>query len=236
MLIGKSFISQHHLSCSLSWLNLRNNFNRVKSLSKSSNPKKDQPSSLPPSGKESSAAATSSITPETEDVYEQYQESKVVDTSRRVDKETSSFNFSTDDEKQPPSLASSFNFNGREESAVPAGGMERERLDVKNSYKGSTSQKTSYAQSSSDVEEKVQKVSPPRQKAYSRPTKDFNNFDVSPRSYRQQSATNSNVNTTGHRQNEPEQTPPDGSINEILEVCFKHFSIINVVFVALNLF
>lgn len=198
-------------------------FNRVKSLSKSSNPKKDQASSLPPSGKESSAAATSYSTAETEDVYEQYQESKVVDTSGRVDKETSSFNFSADDEKQTPSIASSFNFNGREESAVPAGGVERERLDVKNSFKGTISQKTSsvgHAQSSSDVEEKVQKVSPPRQKAYSRPTKDFNNFDVSPRSNKQQTASISNANTTSVRQNEPEP-PPDGSINEILEVCFE---------------
>ncbi|KAL8484991.1 hypothetical protein ACS0TY_027338 [Phlomoides rotata] len=223
-----SCISPNAGSCEHT-LNTLRYADRVKSLSKSGNPKKDQASSLPPSGKESSAAATSYISAEAEDVYDLQQESKVVDTSRRVlDKETSSFNFSTDDDRQPPNIASSFNFNGREEGAVAAGGMERERLDVKNSFKGSISQKTSsvgYAQSSSDVEEKVQKVSPPRQKAYReerlekqghRPTKDFSNFDASPRSYKQQSVSNSNANTTGARQNEPEP-PPDGSINEILE-------------------
>lgn len=196
---------------------------------------------MPPSVKESSSAATSSVTAETEDVYDQYQESKVVDTSRRVlEKETSSFNFSTDDEKQPSSFSSNFSFNGREESGVAAGGLEKERLDVKNSFKGSTSQKTSsvgYAQSSTDIEEKVQKVSPPRQKAYRDerlekqghgPRKDSDNLDMSTSSYKQQNLNNSNANTTGAKQNEPEP-PPDGRINEILEVGFKLSSIVNVV-------
>ncbi|KAK4405559.1 Kinesin-like protein KIN-13A [Sesamum angolense] len=174
-------------------------FDRVKSLSKSGNPKKDQASSLPPSAKESSSTPTLSVTAEREDVYEQHQESKVVDTSRRViDKETSSFNFSTDDEKQSSNFSSNFNFNGRDESGVAGGGSERERLDVRNASKGSTSQKmfsAGYSQSSTDTEKKVQKVSPPRQK---------------------QNINNSSAASTGAKRYEPEP-PPDGSINEILE-------------------
>lgn len=164
---------------------------------------------------------------EAEDLYEQYQESKAVDTSRKVsEKETSSFNFSTEEEKQPSSFSTNYNLSGRDESSIAAAGMEKEQIDVKKSSRGSTSQKTSsanYTQSSTDVEEKVQKVSPPRQKAIreDRLRRDFDNLDImSPSSHKQQNVNNSNANTSFAKQNEPEQ-PPDGSINEILEVCFK---------------
>lgn len=195
---------------------------------------------MPSSAKEPSSATTSSAAAaaaEAEDVFEQYQESKAVDTSKRVvEKETSSFSFSTEDEKQPSSFSSNFNFNGREESGIPAAtvGMEKERFDSKNALRGSSSQKTSsvgYTQSSTDIEEKVQKVSPPRQKAYRDDRlekqqgfglrRDYDNMDImSPTSYRQQNTNNSNANTSNvAKQNEPEH-PPDGSINEILEVGF----------------
>lgn len=203
-------------------------FNRVKSLSKSGNPRKDQSNSLPSSAKEPSSATTSSAAAaaEADDLFEQYQESKAVDTSRKVsEKETSSFNFS-EEEKQPSSFSTNYNFSGRDESSLAAAGMEKEQVDVKKSSRGSTSQKTSsanYSQSSTDVEEKVQKVSPPRQKAIreDRLRRDFDNLDImSPSSHKQQNMNNSNANTSFAKQSEPEQ-PPDGSINEILEVCFK---------------
>ncbi|XP_011090978.1 kinesin-like protein KIN-13A [Sesamum indicum] len=220
-----SCISPNAGSCEHT-LNTLRYADRVKSLSKSGNPKKDQASSLPPSAKESSSTPTLPVTAEREDVYEQNQESKVVDTSRRViDKETSSFNFSTDDEKQSSNFSSNFNFNGRDESGVAAGGSERERLDVRNASKGSTSQKmfsAGYSQSSSDTEKKVQKVSPPRQKVYRDeklghgPRKDIENQDISTTSYKQQNINNSSAASTGAKRYEPEP-PPDGSINEILE-------------------
>lgn len=194
---------------------------------------------MPSSAKEPSSATTSSAAAaaEAEDVFEQYQESKAVDTSKRVlDKETSSFSFSTEDENKPSSFSSNFNFNGREESGIPTVtvGMEKERFDSKNALRGSSSQKTSsvgYSQSSADIEEKVQKVSPPRQKAFRDDRlekqqgfglrRDYDNMDImSPTSYRQQNTNNSNANTSSAaKQNEPEH-PPDGSINEILEVGF----------------
>ncbi|KAG6431184.1 hypothetical protein SASPL_109261 [Salvia splendens] len=222
-----SCISPNAGSCEHT-LNTLRYADRVKSLSKSGNPRKDQSSLLPSNVKEpSSATASSAAAAEAEDFYEQHQESKLMDTSRRVsEKETSSYNFSTEEEKLPSSFSSNFSINGRDESGVV--GMEKERFDVKNSLRGSTSQKTSsagYTQSSTDVDEKVQRISPPRQKAYRDDRlekqglgirRDFDNMDImSPTSYKQQNMNTSNANNPVAKP-EPEQ-PRDESINEILE-------------------
>ncbi|XP_047945637.1 kinesin-like protein KIN-13A [Salvia hispanica] len=221
-----SCISPNAGSCEHT-LNTLRYADRVKSLSKSGNPRKDQSSLLPSNVKESSSATASSAAAEAEDFYEQHQESKLMDTSRRVlEKETSSYNFSTEEEKLPSSFSSNFSINGRDESGVV--GMEKERFDVRNSLRGSTSQKTSsagYTQSSNDVDEKVQKISPPRQKAYRNDRlekqgleirRDFDNMDImSPTSYKQQNINTSNANNPVAKP-EPEQ-PRDESINEILE-------------------
>lgn len=177
---------------------------------------------MPSNVKEPSSATVSSAAAEAEDFYEQHQESKLMDSSRRVsEKETS-----TEEEKQSSSF-SSFNINGRDESGVV--GMEKERVDVKNSLRGSTSQKTfsaGYTQSLTDVDEKVQKISSPRQKSYREDRlekqglgirRDFDNLDImSPTSYKQQNTNTSNANNPFAKP-EPEQ-PRDESINEILEV------------------
>ncbi|KAK4477865.1 hypothetical protein RD792_017128 [Penstemon davidsonii] len=214
-----SCISPNAGSCEHT-LNTLRYADRVKSLSKSGNPKKDQTSSLQPIAKESFSAPNLSVSAETEDVYEQLQDSKVMDTNRRVaEKDTSFYNFNTDDEKQPSSSFSNFNFNGCEESELTAGSF-----DVKNTSK---SQKTysGYSQNSADIEEKVQKVSPPRQKAYreerlERPgnasRKDNESSNISSSSYKQQNIANSNANSTGSKQYESE-SPPDGNINAILQ-------------------
>ncbi|KAL3626519.1 Kinesin-like protein KIN-13A [Castilleja foliolosa] len=221
-----SCISPNAGSCEHT-LNTLRYADRVKSLSKSGNPKKDQASSLPPVVKDSSSLApTSSVSAaETEDINEQLQISKVVDSSRRqlVDKETSSFN----DERLPAGFFSSnSNFSARDESEVAAAAGDRERLlDVKNAFKfPPPSQKTFstvYSQSSTNIEEKVPKVSPPRQKTYreekiEKLKKDIDNSDASPSSYRQRIANSSTATTTGAKQYETE-SPPDGRMNEILE-------------------
>ncbi|KAL1548455.1 Kinesin-like protein KIN-13A [Salvia divinorum] len=222
-----SCISPNAGSCEHT-LNTLRYADRVKSLSKSGNPRKDQSSSLLSNVKEpSSATVSSAAAAEAEDFYEQHQESKLMDTSRRVlEKETPFFDFSTEEEKLPSSFSSNININGRDESGVV--GMEKERFDVKNSLRGSTSQKTSsagYTQSSTDVDEKVPKISPPRQKAYREDwlekqglgiRREFENMDIlSPTSYKQQNTNTSNANTLVAKP-EPEQ-PRDESINEILE-------------------
>ncbi|KAL2506882.1 Kinesin-13A [Abeliophyllum distichum] len=192
---------------------------RVKSLSKSGNTKKDPISSLPPSIKESSTAPSLPVPTDTEDVYEQHQESKVVDTCRRVvEKENPSYTVSTDDDKQHSSIASTFSYNGSKESGMTAGGLDREVPDVKNAFRGSTSQKlysSAYSQNLADIEEKVQKTPPPQRKFYrnertekpgNEPKKDGDNSDTSNTSYKQQNTPK-----------QYEQLPHDGSINEILE-------------------
>ncbi|XP_073054509.1 kinesin-like protein KIN-13A [Primulina eburnea] len=226
-----SCISPNAGSCEHT-LNTLRYADRVKSLSKSGNPRKDQTSSLPlpPSVKESSSAPTLSLSVETEYVYEQRQESRAVGTSGRVlEKESLPYNFSTDDEKIPSIFSSNFTLNGHGESAGTAGGSKTERPDVKYSFKGSTSQKAHsvfYSQNAGDIEDKVQKASPPRQKPYRDERlespghgqrKESNNTDMPTRSYKQwQNINSSNVTSTMAKQSEYEP-PSDESINETLE-------------------
>lgn len=225
--------------------------NRVKSLSKSSNTKKDQVvSSLPPSNKDSISASSIPVPADVEDDYEQYQEVKVVDTGRRVaEKEYESY-------KQ---TSSNYYFNSREDSGVTSGPVERERVDKPN-FGFSTSQKTqtgpaerervdkpnfgfptsqktqtsSYLQNSVDTEEKVQKVSPPRRKLRDEKLgnwlkNDGAGSDLSTTGYKQQNMSNFASNSLGSRPYEPEPPSPDGNINEILEVGYSctHLSIVS---------
>lgn len=197
--------------------------NRVKSLSKSGNLRKDQTSSVPPSIKESSTAPSFSVSADTEDVHEQLQESIVVDTDRKVvEKENPSYAVSTNDDKQHSSVSSSFTYNDRKEDGITAGGLDRDGPDVKNTFRGSTSQKTyssAYSQNSADIEGKVQKNSPPLRKAYR------NEKTENPGNELKKDGDNSDTSNTSYKQqNMPkkyEQSPHDGSINEILEVSFE---------------
>ncbi|XWS39025.1 hypothetical protein CRYUN_Cryun18bG0014800 [Craigia yunnanensis] len=97
---------------------------RVKNLSKSGNPKKDQAvNSLPPSNKDASSASSLSATADVEDVYERKQEVKVVDTGRSVvEKDV----YTVDFDKQPSTFSSSYPFNGREESGMASDPTDRE--------------------------------------------------------------------------------------------------------------
>jgi kinesin family protein 2/24 len=205
--------------------------NRVKSLSKSGNAKKDQAiNSIPPYNKDASSALSLPVSVDSEDVYDQRQEVKVADTGRRVvEKESLSYNPTADYNKQPSHFSSSYSLNGREEKAVVSSSMDRERYEMKNSYGDSTIQKThSYSQISVDTEEKVQKVSPPRRKVSREEKseklgnwmkKDSSGSDLSTTGIKLPNTGNYNTSNTGSRQYEPEP-PPDGNINAILEVGF----------------
>lgn len=196
--------------------------NRVKSLSKSGNAKKDQ--ALPPANKDVSSTASQIVSGDADDVYEQRQEVKIAEMGRRtVEKESFLNNSSADFDKQAGSLSSSYTLNGREEKGMASGSTDRERSD-KNSYGDSNSQKMhSYSQSTIDTE-KVPKVSPPRRKV-SRDDKSekLGNWlkkessgDSSMTSSKQLNVANYNTTTAGTRQNETDT--PDGNINAILEV------------------
>lgn len=191
-------------------------------------------SSLPPLGKESSSVPSTSVPADTEDVNDQPQESKVMDTNKRVADKESSLSYPSSEVNKPPSnLTSNYGFSSRDESVVTSNGLEKEKekIDMKNTFVGSTTQKMHSAQSSenlADAEEKAQKVSPPRRKAYKEEKpektanwatrKDISNSDLSTTSHKQQNVSNSNTNHVGSRRYETEPLPRDDSINEILEV------------------
>ncbi|KAM7485080.1 hypothetical protein LguiA_001089 [Lonicera macranthoides] len=215
-----SCISPNAGSCEHT-LNTLRYADRVKSLSKSGNSKKDQvPSSLPPASKDVSSSTSMAVSADVDDIYEQHREVKLVDVVRRViaEKENLSYSHTADFDKQP----SSYSFNGQDEGGPTSGVMDKERVDTKTTFVGSTSQKmysSSLPQNSVDTEEKVQKVSPPRRKSEKSGSlmKKVGSSSELSTSYKQQSISNSNTNNFGSKQYEPETPPSDGNINEILE-------------------
>ncbi|CAK7333209.1 unnamed protein product [Dovyalis caffra] len=221
-----SCISPNAGSCEHT-LNTLRYADRVKSLSKSGNAKKDQAvSSLPPTNKDASSTSPPLVTVDVDDVYEQ-QEVKVPDMGRRViEKETSSYNPNVDYDKQS-SFASGFPLNGREESGLASGLADRERFESSSSFGGLTSQKvhSSYTQHSVDTEEKVLKVSLPSRKGSREEKseklgnwmkKDGSGSDLPTANSKPQNTGNYSASNTGSRQYEPDP-PPDGNINAILE-------------------
>ncbi|MBA0650303.1 hypothetical protein Goklo_017733 [Gossypium klotzschianum] len=220
-----SCISPNAGSCEHT-LNTLRYADRVKSLSKSGNPKKEQAvNSFQPSNKDASSASSLLPTAVVEDIYERQPEVKVVDTGRRVAEKDV---YTTDIDKQPSTFSSGYPFNGREESGKASGPTDRERFEVNSNYGGSSSQRvySSNSQNSADTEEKVPKVSPPRRKATREEKleksrnwakKDGGGSDSSASNSRQVNAVNNNeTNAIGYRQYDPEP-PTDENINAILE-------------------
>lgn len=225
-----SCISPNAGSCEHT-LNTLRYADRVKSLSRSGNAKKDQVSSSvpPPINREILSGSTMPVASEVEEVYEQHQEVKAVDMGRRI-QEKESFSYSNpapELDKQPPTFQ--YQFNGRLESGNASGSVDKERTESKITFGGSTSTKlySSYTTDSVDTEERVQKTSPPRRKAFPRDEKsekvgswmrrDGGGPELSTTSYKQQNVTSSsNTNNIVSRQYEPEPVN-DGQINAILE-------------------
>ncbi|KAJ8573876.1 hypothetical protein K7X08_010387 [Anisodus acutangulus] len=203
---------------------------RVKSLSKSGNTKKDQNASITLQiMKEPSSTPTLVASTEAEDAIEQPQESKVSEVSRRaMENESTSYN-PYSELRQTSSFASNHTFTGWEESGANSGGLERDKFEVKNSYLVPAGQKmysTPNMQSSADTEDRVQKVSPPRRKVSrdEKPEKpgsgsrrDVSSSDSLSTSFKQQSTNSSNIKGIGTRQSELNSPPRDDNINEILE-------------------
>ncbi|KAK9146943.1 hypothetical protein Sjap_006846 [Stephania japonica] len=141
-----SCISPNAGSCEHT-LNTLRYADRVKSLSKSGNPKKDQAPGtvLPTSAKESSLIPSLPVTVESEDALAATQGMKVGDTSRRaLDKDapsygstvefdrqptTSSSNYPFSVKEQPSSSPPSYSFNGMEDGGVAHVSLERGRVD-----------------------------------------------------------------------------------------------------------
>ncbi|KAG1365237.1 kinesin-like protein KIN-13A [Cocos nucifera] len=190
---------------------------RVKSLSKSGNPRKDQSTgSLVPSGKESASAS--------EDLHEQNQEVKVAELPRR-NVESLSYNSMSELDRNSSSMMSNYTHNGREESVATSGSFERERVDMKSNQSSYNNKLYSSVQNAFDNqdEEKVSKVSPPRRKV-SREEKSekmnnwsrkdtANELPVTGRKQQQMFDSASNVS----RQYEQEVSCKDGEIDALLE-------------------
>ncbi|XP_061370541.1 kinesin-like protein KIN-13A [Gastrolobium bilobum] len=199
---------------------------RVKSLSKSGNPRKDQaPNPVPQINKEVSSTSSLPSSAGAEDFNDQCQE-KTMEIGRKfVEKENSLYSSAAADvDKQPSNFSLSYPLNGREEKGLASTSMDRNRFEAKNSYSDSTSQKmNSYSQN--DTEEKVQKVSPPRRKVSKdekseRPAnwmkRDANGSDLFTASSKQQSTGNNSTVATGSKLYEAESSP-DGNISAVLE-------------------
>ncbi|KAF9673288.1 hypothetical protein SADUNF_Sadunf10G0008600 [Salix dunnii] len=219
-----SCISPNAGSCEHT-LNTLRYADRVKSLSKSGNARKDQAgSSLPPTNKDASSTSSLPVSVDVDDVYQQ-QEVKVMG-RRVVEKETSSYNPTADYDKQPSSFPSGFSLNEREENGLSSDMADKERFESSSSFGSLASQKvnSSYTHHSADTEEKVPKVSPPRRKISREEKsekngnwlkKDGSGPDPPTTNSKQQNTGNYSASNTGSRQYEPD--PPVGNINAILE-------------------
>lgn len=166
-----------------------------------------------------------------EDVFvEPPQEPTLQETGRRVEKDYSTSGI---EYKQPTHYPSSYPVNFREESGIPSISMDKGKSDTSNSFGGSTSQRihsSSYSQDTSDQEEKVKKVSPPRRKVSreEKPerTQNWSKRDVisvsdvpaTTNSRQQNIASSQNTSDTASRQYETTEPSLDENIDALLEV------------------
>ncbi|XP_076945235.1 kinesin-like protein KIN-13A [Bidens hawaiensis] len=205
-----SCISPNAGSCEHT-LNTLRYADRVKSLSKTGNSKKDQVGSSQTNNKDSSTAnmLTSS---DGEDIYDSHQEAKVMDTAKRgPQRDNLSYNAKSDFEKQPPPSSSNYSFKSRDDS-----GVEKENTDAKNTFSGPYNQKMYSRPSSVDTEETVQKVSPPRRKGYREEKSEKTGWFKRDGNNTTGNSNTPNASVTTSKQLESEQLP-DENVIEILE-------------------
>ncbi|CAN1281034.1 Kinesin-like protein KIN-13A [Linum perenne] len=204
-----SCISPNAGSCEHT-LNTLRYADRVKSLSKGSNTKKDQIVTSS-TNKDVPPSSALDVPSDIDDMFEQREVARAVDMARRfAEKE----NY----DRQASSIPSLYNV--RPESGSTSSFIDRDRTEVNNSYNGPANTK-SYSQTPVDVEEKVPKVSPPRRKVREEKTDKskkelVSTADVSTANSRPLSTGNHPSNIPGPRHQEPDPTP-DGNINAILK-------------------
>uniref|UniRef100_A0A1D1YYC5 Kinesin-like protein n=1 Tax=Anthurium amnicola TaxID=1678845 RepID=A0A1D1YYC5_9ARAE len=219
-----SCISPNAGSCEHT-LNTLRYADRVKSLSRTGNSKKDQvPASSLPSSKESSSASSYSFPVESEDIFKQNQETKAMEMGRKIP-ENVPYNSASEIDGFSSNVTSSYNFNGREESGTTFSSLER--ADVKYNFSGSTSHKLHSGQNPYDNqdEDNARKVSPPRRKVNREeksekpsgwPKKD-SAYDFPVTSNKQQHMHDSGASNTMTQRYEEEVPFNEGDINAILE-------------------
>lgn len=217
-----SCISPNAGSCEHT-LNTLRYADRVKSLSKSGNSKKDPLSSSLPSVSEESLSVPSTQVFADVEVVQERSEARAADVSRKaLEKESLSYNPSSD-------FPSSYSYNARSVNGATSGSTDGDKLESRNTYSSSPSQMThsTFAQNSADVKESIQKVSPPRRKISSRDerTEKLGNWlkkegggpDSSTVTHKSQSMSTASTNSVPSRHYEPESFVNDGNIDAILE-------------------
>ncbi|XP_020101578.1 kinesin-like protein KIN-13A isoform X1 [Ananas comosus] len=203
-----SCISPNAGSCEHT-LNTLRYADRVKSLSKSGNPKKDQAQATGLSGfssKESASASSYPLSVEADDTSEQIQDFKALDIPRR-NAENFSFNSTSEPERSSFSMTTNYSLRGRDESGPPferEQERERERFESKSSQGGYSNKQSVQNSFENRDEEKVPKVSPPRRKGY-RDEKMEKQVNWSRKDAGPESAP------TGYKQRQQQQPVPDSS-------------------------
>ncbi|KAL6897754.1 hypothetical protein ACP4OV_006713 [Aristida adscensionis] len=229
-----SCISPNAGSCEHT-LNTLRYADRVKSLSKGGNTRKEQsagPSTT--SAREFSSAPSYPLSVEAEEFPNQMQEKRPVDTYRKGAENFTS-NSSIEPERNSFSTIPSYSNRGREENGAASSFNDRERFDSRSSQTAYTS-KAQLVQNSATTqeEEKVTKVSPPRRKAVredkserqSNYAKKDNGPEVGRVGYKvqqakqlqqQQRPPSASASQASSRQSEKESSCDDVEIDAILE-------------------
>nr|XP_020153143.1 kinesin-like protein KIN-13A [Aegilops tauschii subsp. strangulata] len=181
---------------------------RVKSLSKSGNSKKEQFSGQFVSSSKESTHTSYPLSGEAEETVDQIEENRHIDASRRVEICMSS---SVDPDRNSFSMIPSYPHRGREETSSTSSLNDRERIDFKSNLPGYSSKAQSLQNSvNSQEEDKVTKVSPPRRKA--------NREDKSERQNNYVKKENgADVNRIVHKQQlkQQQQRPPSTSASQV---------------------
>ncbi|GJN36003.1 hypothetical protein PR202_gb24826 [Eleusine coracana subsp. coracana] len=204
-----SCISPNAGSCEHT-LNTLRYADRVKSLSKGGNTRKEQ--TVGPTGassRESLSAPSFPLTAEAEEIPTQIQEKRPVDTYRMA---TENFASNSEPDRNSFSMIPNYSNRGREENGAASVFSDKERFDSKPSQTHTS--KAQLLQNSVNIqeEEKITKVSPPRRKAYredkserqSNYTKKDNGPETARAGYKVQQA----------KQLQPQQRPPSASASQ----------------------
>ncbi|KAL8162817.1 hypothetical protein V2J09_014306 [Rumex salicifolius] len=167
---------------------------RVKSLSKNGNAKKEVSSSIPLVNRDTPSIPSVPASFETEDVEEKYSDAKVPENNRKAAARDSDADY----DQQPSVFRPAYNLNGP--SNIPTSSADTPSIG------GSTSQKySSYSRSSADTEERVQNVPSQKQSSYNRSFVDAEERVQNVPSQKQTSYNRSSVDTEERVQNVPSQ-------------------------------
>ncbi|KAK1664765.1 hypothetical protein QYE76_052924 [Lolium multiflorum] len=206
---------------------------RVKSLSKGGNSKKEQFTGQFVSSSKESTNTSYPLSAEGEETMDQIQENRYIDASKKVVEINASS--SVDPDRNSFSMIPSYPHRGKEETSSTSALNDRERVDLKSNPTGYSSKAQSLQNSvNSQEEDKVTKVSPPRRKAnISEKSERQSNYvkrengpelsrivhkqQLKQQQQQQQRPSSTSASQVSSKQSEKESSCDDMEINAILE-------------------